>query len=147
MCHSSDTPSMANHHLHTITLLIAIALCISVVGCGSSNIAPVPSFTQNSPQGAVRLFKKELDSNNIKAATKIMAHPSGRLYLAVETYELYDDVARLQRLVAQKAVTAVTRKQNSDTVCSVNLEVGYIKTLSLTTTNIAGSWYITAINE
>lgn len=78
---------------------------------------------------------------------RLLAHPSGRRYLAVETYELYDEVARLQRLIACKDITIMKAQVTAENEQSFAMEFGYLKKLSLTTAKIEGEWYITTIAE
>jgi len=131
---------------------ISILTCIIILtGCeliviGSKKEKPI-DIDQASPLGAVYLFKTELDSNNVPAATRILASPNGGMYLALEKYEMYDEIARIGRIIGQKPITQVNTDSLTNTSYRIHLEVDYLKYFSFTTSLIRDNWYITNYTE
>ena len=131
---------------------ISILICsIIIYGCEliiiGSKKTPQIEINQNTPIGAIYLFKTELDSNNIPAATQIIAHPSGQQLLALEKYELYDEVERLGRLVRSRQITNVKADSLSERLYKINLELDYNKLMYFTTAKIDDYWYIVSYSE
>lgn len=134
------------------TILIILIL-ITVYGCeliviGNPNQTPkIIEINQKSPVGAVYLFKTELDSNNIPAATQILAAENGSFYLAYEKYEMYYDIDRLRRIISKKPITNI----NIDTVAKnqqkFNFEFDYLQNMTFTTKKINDEWYIIDISN
>ncbi len=85
---------------HTLVIVSFLAVAGCEVFTVGSKRPPVQEINQRSAVGAVYLFKSELDSNNAPAATEVLARPNGRQLLAIEKYELYDEMNRLGRLIA-----------------------------------------------
>jgi hypothetical protein len=109
---------------------------------------PVPLIVdQNSPFGAVYLFKSELDTNNAPAATQILAKPKGEKYLAIEKVEMYDEVARIGRLFKNMPITNVSTNVVSVNEQSLKVEFDYFKTMTFSTVKIGESWFISEIRE
>ncbi len=104
-------------------------------------------INQNSPIGTIFLFKAELDSSNIHAASQLLAHPNGMKYLAYEKYELFDDITRLKNIISHKPVTLVKADTISVNHCKVTVELDYLKTLQFTTSKLDDKWFITSIPE
>ena len=113
----------------------------------SSKKAHIREINQRSSLGAVYLFKSELDSNNARAATEILARSNGNQLLAIEKYELYDEMNRLGRLIAKKPITLTHTDTVSTTSQLVKLEFDYQKRMTFTTKKIADSWFIVDIAE
>lgn len=121
-------------------VLVTLTSCeLIVIGTKKD---PVIEINQDSPIGAVYLFKAELDSSNVPAATQIMASPNGTELLAYEKYELYDEIARLERLIGRKPITKVKADSLSTTNCRVSVEFDYLKTINFNTQKIRDAWYI-----
>jgi len=109
---------------------------------------PVPlKADQNSPFGAVYLFKSELDTNNAPAATQILAKPKGEKYLAIEKVEMYDEVARIGRLFNKMPITNISTNIISGSQQSLKVEFDYFKTITFSTVKIGEDWYISEILE
>ncbi|CAN5410307.1 hypothetical protein BH10BAC6_BH10BAC6_03860 [soil metagenome] len=128
-----------------ITLFLAT---VSITGCelfvvGGSKVKPQIERSQRSSVGVVYLFKSELDSGNVEAATELLAHASGRKLLAMEKYELKDEVRRLQRLMSSKEVTSTKTDTLSAVAHNVSVQIDYIRTMSFGTTRLNDSWFIT----
>jgi hypothetical protein len=117
-----------------------------LITIGSKRPQPI-IIDQSSPVGAIYLFKTELDSNNIPAATQILANPNGRVLLAFEKYELYDEVARIGRMIASKPITQVKSDSLSPQSYRISMEFSYLKQIAFTTTRINDYWYIVHYQE
>ena len=104
-------------------------------------------INQKTPLGTVYLFKSELDSNDIPSATRLLAHPEGKPYLAIEKYDIYDDIARLRRVMGTKPITDVKSDSLTDKTFKISLELNYIKTISFMTERIKDNWYIVSYGE
>jgi hypothetical protein len=104
------------------------------------------NLTQDSPVGTVCLFMTELDSNNIKGATVLLADSNGKIMLAEDRYELYYEMARLNRLMRFKPITDIITDTLSATSFQVSMYVDYIKHYSFVTEKIENEWYITNYN-
>ncbi len=127
--------------------LIFLAGCeIFSIGSSGKKVKTI-EINQKSPMGAVYLFKTELDSSNIPAAAQILASPDGKPYLAIERLELYDDVARVGRIIAGKPITSITADSVSPVSYKVSVEFNYIKKMLFTTHKIEELWFITNYNE
>lgn len=104
---------------------------------------PVVNIDQNTPIGAVLLFKTELDSSNVPAATQILAKKTGVKYLAFEKYELYYEIARIGRIISQKSITKISKDSLSQSNYRVNMELEYLRDVRFDTRMINDQWYIT----
>ncbi|MCX6153115.1 MAG: hypothetical protein NT007_03025 [Candidatus Kapabacteria bacterium] len=129
-----------------LVLIIILNSCQLLVIGGSHKPKPI-DLDQKSAIGAVLLFKLELDSNNIPAATGLLASPQGRRYLAIEKYELYDEVARLGRKIAKRNITFFKTDTLSISTCNIVLELNYSKSMSFTTSKINEEWYIVSYRD
>lgn len=132
---------------HTLVIVSFLAFAGCEVFTVGSKRPPVQEINQRSAVGAVYLFKSELDSNNAQAATEVLARPNGNQLLAIEKYELYDEMNRLGRLIAKKPITLTRTDTISTTMQHVKLEFDYQKKMTFTTQKIADSWFIVDIAE
>lgn len=124
-------------------LIILLASCeIFTIGKPVKKKKQAIDISRDTPTGAVMLFKYELDSNNIPAATRILADSTGKLYLALQQYELYEEVARVGRLIGRKKVMNMTKDSISPTMFKVNLSLDEGRDMLFTTTFISDMWYI-----
>lgn len=129
----------------------AIALALTITGCelfviggGGARTAPIERSQRTAP-GVVHLFKAELDSNNTTAATELMVGSNGRPLLAVEKYELADDLVRWRTIMANKTISETRVDTLSDTVHSVTITVDYVRKMQFNTLRAKGLWWITRI--
>lgn len=133
------------------SLLIIILIIAIFPGCELITIGkkkqPRLEINQKSPVGTVYLFKNELDSNNYSGAVQLLVKPNGQQYLAIEKYELYDELARLGRVINKKPVTQVRTDSLNINSYRVNVELDYIRTISFTTQKINDNWYISNYKE
>jgi hypothetical protein len=126
--------------------------CLLLTGCeliviGSKTQQPKIEVNQKSPVGAIYLFKTELDSSNIPAATNMLIQPKGGFYTALEKYEMWDEVFRLKRLISTMPVTKTTSDSLSNYSYIVNIEFDYYRTISFQTRKIDERWFITGYSE
>jgi len=131
-----------------ISIAIGVMMLTSceLIVIGSKKAPPI-EINQNSALGAIYLFKTELDSNNVPAATQILADPKGNVYLAFEKYEMYDEIARIGRIISHKPITSVKTDSLTATSYRINMEFDYIKAISFTTAKIQNNWYIVDYTE
>lgn len=143
----------------TVVMLVVTAVMLVVTvttlgGCALFVIGDTTKKTtiversQRSALGVVYLFKEALDSSNVQAATDLMVHPSGRRLLAIERYEITDDVERWRRVMSAKPIT----KTHFDTLSAashrVYLTLDYIKHYAFLTARLDdSSWYVASITE
>jgi hypothetical protein len=120
---------------------------VSVLSCSSTTILTTDTNSQRTPYLTILSFKSALDSNAVNKAMLLMAHSSGRNYLAVESYELRDEVAHVQRLLAERKITKCSNDNCGENVCTLIIEFDYSKTFSIHTARINGLWYITNITD
>lgn len=130
----------------TKAILITM-LAISLTSCeliviGTKKREPVIDIAQTSAIGAVYLFKTELDSNNVPAATQVLARPDGSYYLAIEQYYQYFEIARIGRLLRQEPITRLKADTLSEDNVKVSVEFNYLKNFTFTTSRIDSNWYI-----
>lgn len=139
---------MIRHLVHIIGITGIIA---TLSGCElftfGSKRAPVIEISQKSSIGAVLLFKAELDSNNTAAATEILAGKDGTKLLAVEKYEMSDEIARISRIITRKPITRMKTDTLAPDSHRILLELDYLKHITFSTAKIKSQWYITAISE
>lgn len=133
--------------------IVAITTSLVVTACelfviGSSAPRPlVIERSQRTSMGVTHLLKAELDSNNTTAATELMVHSSGRKLLAVEKYELADEIARWQRLMAGKPITKTLADTLAENRHRVVLTLDYIRSFSISTISIDDVWFVTRIED
>lgn len=118
---------------------------IFVIGT-RQEFVPTVNLTQDTPLGAVFLFKAELDSNNVPAAAQLLARHDGTRKYAIERYESYFDVARLKRLISMRPVTRVKIDTLSTSKFVYKIEYDYTKHVAYTTTEINKQWFIVDYN-
>ncbi len=131
-----------------ITIFLSAAL---LAGCELFVIGtkhkPSIEASQKSSIGAVLLFKTELDSANSIAATELLAGKDKHKLLAIEKYEMSDEISRLGRIISQKPITLLKADTLSPDSHRVLLELDYQKKLTFSAARIKGAWYITDIQE
>jgi len=129
-------------------LLIASLLLtgceLFVIGGGSPRTRVIER-NQQSAEGVVYLWKAELDTNNLTAVTELMRHASGRKFLAVERYELADDLERWRVIMAGKPITSSAVDTVSPTSHTVRAKVDYIRDVTFSTILQDGKWFVTNV--
>lgn len=126
--------------------VVAFSCEAFVIGQNASGQAPVER-SQKTSVGVAYLFKAELDSNNSNAATDLMLHVSGRKLLAVEKYDLADDLERWKNVMNQKAVTEYKIDTVSADVHVVTLTIEFIRNVNIGTKYDGSAWYITSVKD
>lgn len=132
----------------TFTCITAAALVLS--GCelfviGGGTRQEVVEISQRSSVGVVYLFKAELDSNNTAAATELVVHATGRKLLAVEKFEMRDEMARWQRLLVNKPITGHVIDTVDATTHVVDATFDRIRHVRFSTKRIDDAWFITRV--
>ena len=134
----------------SIVISVVITSVLATAGCalfvvGDSRQTMVIERDQRSSQGVVYLFKEELDSNNVPAATELMVHASGRRLLALERYEIKDDVERWRRMMSAKPITDMRADTLSATNHRVHVTMDYIKHFVFSAVRLDEAWYIASV--
>jgi len=134
------------------TIAAFAAFCLFFCGCElivltSKRQIPVIDLSQKTPVGTIYLFKSQLDSNNFKEATELMLQSNGKPYLAIQKYELFDDLKRLKRIIGQKPVTSYKSDSLAPDAAKVKLELDYLKAITFTTQRMNNLWYIINYSE
>lgn len=124
-------------------IIAFILVSCELIVIGNKTKKQVVNIDQTTALGAVYLFKTELDSNNIPAATQVLASPNNTEYSAFEKYELYDDVARIGRMIRNFPITNVRSDSLAPDSYKIWLELDYIKNMEFKTKKIKEFWYIT----
>lgn len=124
--------------------------CLAATGCAlfvveNAKQTVVIERSQRSAQGVIYFFKEELDSNNVQAATELMAHASGRRLLAVERYEIQDDVERYRRMMSAMPITEMSADTLSATSQRVHVTMDYIRHFEFSTIRLDDSWYVASV--
>ena len=132
----------------TLFLLIIIGLSsCELIVLTSKKKNRTMELSQRTPVTTVFLFKSELDSNNLKAASELLLQSNGSPYMAIQKYELFDDLSRLKRIIGGKPVTSYAMDSLSPVNYTVKMEIDYLKLMTFNTLKINESWYITNYTE
>lgn len=135
-----------------ISNITALAFAFIVSGCelieiGSQKRSAQIDYTQNTPLGAIYLFKAEMDNNNSIGAVQMLRQDSGEQYLAAERIEMIDEVDRLRRVINSERITFIEKDSLNPDKLVYTLEFAYYKKISFTAKRIKNLWYIVAIKE
>jgi hypothetical protein len=114
---------------------------------GGATRQPVVEISQRTSAGVVHLFKAELDSSNTAAATELVIHGSGRKLLAIEKYDMRDEMARWQRLLATKPITSYTIDTVDAATHDVEAVFDRIRYVRFSTKLVQDAWFITKITD
>lgn len=134
--------------------IICLGTVVICCGCeliileqrNQTNVVFLPDLDQASAEGVVHLFKTELDSNNVFAALHVLCNDD-RPLLAVEKYEMQEEIARVGRLMGGKKITKMRIDTLSQTKHFVRMECNYTKEFGFTTIKLDDGWYIAAIRD
>lgn len=132
--------------------LLCIACTLLLTGCelfhlGATRAPQLPDADQKTPYGMLLLFKTELDNNNIAAATRILAKEPQTPYLAIEKYELRNEIERFGRRIAHWDITSLAVDTLSPASLRLRTEFNYIKEVTFTTAKMNDLWFIVSIEE
>lgn len=129
--------------LYIIFILILSACELIVIGEKPKAVEPqVIIIDRTNPIGAVLLFKSELDSNNIPAATEFLATPTGHKILAVNKIDFYYELPMLKNKLKNLEISNIYEDNLDDNLTRVNIEFGYIRNLICDTKKIDSLYYI-----
>jgi hypothetical protein len=126
----------------SIFIIMALLSSCEIFTIGSPHQKQHIDISQNSAIGAVYLFKTELDSQNVRAATRLLVPEAGASYLAIDKYEMYFEIARVGRLIASQPITEVIADTLSDHQHKINVQFDYLRTFTFTTEKIDSNWFI-----
>ncbi|MFN6135116.1 MAG: hypothetical protein ACK475_02415 [Bacteroidota bacterium] len=138
---------------HRHGMIITAFFAIAITGCelfvigSTQRRSPVIERSQRSSAGVVHVFKAEIDSGNTTAATELMVGPTGRPLLAVEKYELADDLVRWRAVMAGVAISETRVDTVSESVHDVTITLDYIRKMQFGTLRKDGQWWITKITD
>lgn len=93
------------------------------------------------------MFKAEIDSGNATAATELMVNATGRPLLAVEKYELADDLVRWRSVMAGVEISNTEIDTVSDGFHEVTITLDYIRKMRFGTLRKDDQWWITKITD
>jgi hypothetical protein len=128
-------------------LAFLLSACELIVIKNATPKQAVIPTDQTSPQGVVLVFKSEIENANVQGALKLMASEDERPLLAIERRELYEEIARLGRMMAKKDITRVRADTLSPIRQRLRAEFGYLREFTFTTVMIDSVWYISRIAE
>ena len=131
----------------TILLFMLLSSCELIVIGDKNPRKEIVIYSQTSSIGAVHLFKKELDNDNVPAASIILANPMGRRFLPLEQFQMYYDIDRIRRSFDQKQITNIETDTLSNISFSHDVELEYVYHLSIITQQIDSSWYIIKFDD
>lgn len=144
---------MATTMTHRLVLGIACAFALVATGCELFVVGSAQrrqrqiERSQRTAPGVVHLFKAELDSGNATAATELLRNASGGALLAIEKFELADDLVRWKTVMAGKAITETSVDTVSATAHNVRIAVDYIRVMQFTTIRSNDLWWITRVQD
>lgn len=124
--------------------LIATSCELFVVGTPAKPRIIIERSQRTAP-GVVHLFKAELDSGNTTAATELMVSANGRPLLAVEKYELADDLTRWKSVMSGLPISDTRTDTLGDDVHDVTITLDYIRKMKFGTIKRDGVWWVTKV--
>ena len=144
---------MATTMTHRLALGIACAFALVANGCELFVVGSAQrrqrqiERSQRTAPGVVHLFKAELDSGNTTAATELLRNASGGALLAIEKFELADDLVRWKTVMAGKAITETSVDTVSATAHNVRIAGDDIRVMQFTTIRSKDLWWITRVQD
>lgn len=138
---------------HRLAIGIVCLFALVATGCelfvigGAQRRQRQIERSQRSAPGVVHLFKSELDSGNATAATELLRNASGQPLLAIEKFDLADDLVRWKTIMSGKTITETTIDTVSATVHNVRVSIDYIRKMQFTTVTVQDMWWITKIQD
>lgn len=124
--------------------LLLVGCEVFVIGTQQRRAAPIER-SQRTSAGVVHVFKAEIDSGNTTAATELMVNTTGKPLLAVEKYELADDLVRWRSVMAGVPISETQVDTLTDASHEVTITLDYIRKMRFETLRKDGSWWITKI--
>lgn len=136
-----------------ISPLCLIALALACVGCELFVVGTparprmIVERSQRTAAGVVHLFKAELDSGNTVAATELMVSANGRALLAVEKYELADDLQRWKSVMSGQPISDTRVDTLGPEAHDVVITLDYIRKMNFSTVRRDGLWWVTKVTD
>ncbi|MFM7774914.1 MAG: hypothetical protein ACKO9V_08780 [Candidatus Kapaibacterium sp.] len=127
------------------TLAIIALTCILAVSCGTGSREPVRPRVAS--ERVVREWKSDLDSGHVPQAIARMAHPAGRRYVAVEAYEMRDEVSRWQRILRGAILSDMVVEIETDSTCRLLVEMDYHDMYLAQTLRVDSVWYLSSFRS
>lgn len=103
----------------------------------------IVEYNQKSALGTIYLFKAELDSNNVPAASNFIRKSDGDKYLAIERYERFYDIHRVRRMISSHEITDIKFDSFRNDMLVYKLEFNFRRKLYFNALKIDNDWYIT----
>ena len=144
---------MAPSMTHRLALGIVCSFALIATGCELFVIGNAQrrqrqiERSQRSAPVVVHLFKAELDSGNTTAATELLRNTSGQPLLAIEKFDLADDLVRWKTIMGGKTITDTKIDTVTATMHNVRVSIDYIRTMQFTTIAAQDMWWITKIQD
>jgi hypothetical protein len=123
-------------------ILILLSSCeLIVIGEIPQEVKTI-TISRSNPVGTVLLFKTELDSNNIAAATDFIATPTGHKIMAVNKLDYYTELPMLRNKLKNLEISNIYEQHLDGNLIRVNVEFGYIRNLICDTKKLDSFYYI-----
>jgi len=123
-------------------ILILLSSCeLIVIGEIPQEVKTI-TISRSNPVGTVLLFKTELDSNNIAAATDFIATPTGHKIMAVNKLDYYTELPMLRNKLKNLEISNIYEQHLDGNLVRVNVEFGYIRNLICDTKKLDSFYYI-----
>lgn len=123
-------------------ILILLSSCeLIVIGEIPKEVKTI-TISRSNPVGTVLLFKTELDSNNIAAATDFIATPTGHKIMAVNKLDYYTELPMLRNKLKNLEISNIYEQHLDGNLVRVNVEFGYIRNLICDTKKLDSFYYI-----
>jgi hypothetical protein len=123
-------------------ILILLSSCeLIVIGEIPQEVKTI-TISRSNPVGTVLLFKTELDSNNIAAATDFIATPTGHKIMAVNKLDYYNELPMLRNKLKNLEISNIYEQHLDGNLIRVNVEFGYIRNLICDTKKLDSFYYI-----
>lgn len=141
------------YHMKIALLIISFVTACLCAGCELFVVGTpakprmIIERSQRTAPGVVHLFKAELDSGNTTAATELMVSSSGRPLLAVEKYELADDLARWKSVMSGLPISDTRVDTINVDVHEVTITLDYIRKMNFGTIQRNGQWWVTKVTD
>ena len=144
---------MGSEMMRLRALFCLFALALACVGCELFVVGTparprmIIERSQRTAAGVVHLFKAELDSGNTTAATELMVSASGRPLLAVEKYELADDLQRWKTVMSGQPISDTRIDTLGPEAHEVFITLDYIRKMNFSTVRRDGLWWVTKVTD
>jgi hypothetical protein len=143
--------TLTNRTQRQFRLLLLVVLTVVLTSCelfevGASRRDVIIERNQQSSVGVVYLWKAEIDSSNLTAASELMRHRTGRALLASERYDMTDDLQRWKTLLAGKPITSAVTDTVNDSTHTVHTKMDYIRSVSFSAVRRQGRWWVAKVD-